>query len=841
MWSTWSKFFTKKRGFDSYLPYIGFVNNGVIFLKSGGFSTVYEIRGRDLSSSTEYELGQVSNMVNASLMKLGDGWITHVDTIRTQVTYYPSESECYFPDPVTRLIDTSRRQTFESNGLCFENKYYLTLTYTPPSILTKKMNFIFEAEDKQAKHNSSVMDKELIKFEDSINRFFNIFDAVIYTRKLSDEETLTYLHFCITGLRHKVSLPIIPMYIDYILASKDFIGGFKPKIGNKKIKIITIKSFPSYLHTGILDALNNMSFEFRFNSRFIFLDQATSRKFIEDKRKDWDESKTSFKAIMNDKLGSTTSTTYLSTDAISMANDADRAVNENQKNEISFGFYSSSIVLMDEDEENIENNSKEIIRILENLRFPCTVECVNAVEAYLGSIPAVAYANVRKPLISTHNLSHIMPLTAAWSGEAEHPNPKYNNKNTGQPAPPMFYAASYGRTPFRCSLHVKDVGHTLMIGSTGSGKTALLAFIAAQQFRYKNSRVFVFDKLCSQYVLCNAVGGSFFELSANKDNEKDIILGKNISFCPLADIDDINGRSWAEEWISSIVSLQHNRPISIEEQTSISDVLTLMTKETNKSCERKLSKFVSQVQNYAVKQALEPYVDINRYGHMFDGSEDFITESRFCVFEMNDLMDKGEQILIPALTYMFRKIEKSLDGSPTLLILDEAWTYFKHEVFSKKIEKWLRELRRQNCAVVFATQSVNEIYKSEIVSVILESCKTKIYLPNHLASKKNPMTYEIYQSFGLNEKQIDIIANAQPKRHYYLSSESGNKLFEILFDSLTLSFVGVADKEDINNAREFIKKYKNKWISEWLKFKNVTQDWIDYFEVIQSQMPNKTY
>ena len=826
----WEKFFKKERGFDSYLPYIGFVGKSVLFLKTGGFCTTYEIRGHDLSSSTEYELGHVSKIINSALKDFGDGWIANIDTVRKEIKYYPSESECFFPDPVTLLIDSSRRQIFESEDSCFENKYYLTLTYTPPSALTKKMMFMFSSEDNKGNENG--LEKPLKKFEESIDKFINIFSSAIISKRLNDEEMLTYIHSCITGLNHRVAVPIIPMYVDTILSSKDFIGGFKPKIGDKFIKVISIKSFPSYLHTGILDILNNLVFEYRFASRFIFLDQATSRKFIEDKRKDWDQSKTSFKNILRSAFSPPSSTTFLSDDSINMAFEANNAANENQKNEIGFGFYTATIILMNEDQEILDNNAKEVLKTMERLGFPCLIESINSVDAYLSSIPAISYANVRKPLISTHNLSHIMPLTASWSGDAEHPNPKY--KSNVDFAPPMFYAASEGRTPFRCSLHVSDIGHTLIIGPTGSGKTSLLGFIAAQQFRYKNSRIFMFDKLRSQYVLCKASNGSFFEISP-ENNEHD---EQKISFCPLADIDDINGRTWVIEWITTVIELQKNgEKLSLDQHEAIAQTINLMSKETNRGEQRRLSKFVSQVQDQEIRQALYKYIDPEQFGSIFDGSQDFIANSKFCVFETNNLMDKGEDIILPALTYLFREIEKTLDGSPTFIILDEAWTFLSHSTFTKKIEKWLREMRRSNCAVVFATQSVSEIRDSPIVSVILESCKTKIYLPNPPA-KQNELLWQTYQSFGLNNKQIDIIASAQPKRHYYLNSESGNKLFEILLDKLTLSFVGASDKSEIDKAKDLISKHKESWVSEWLKYNKVAEDWIDYFEIIQRKMAN---
>ena len=111
-------------------------------------------------------------------------------------------------------------------------------------------------------------------------------------------------------------------------------------------------------------------------------------------------------------------------------------------------------------------------------------ESVNAVEAWLGSLPGHAYANVRQPPVSTLNLAHMIPLSAVWAGPVR-------DEHFGAPA--LFFARTEGATPFRFSLHVGDVGHTLVVGPTGAGKSVLLALMALQFRRYPDAQVFAFD------------------------------------------------------------------------------------------------------------------------------------------------------------------------------------------------------------------------------------------------------------------------------------------------------------------------------------------------------------
>ena len=123
----------------------------------------------------------------------------------------------------------------------------------------------------------------------------------------------------------------------------------------------------------------------------------------------------------------------------------------------------------------------------------------------------------------------------------------------------------------------------------------------------------------------------------------------------------------------------------------------------------------------------------------------------------------------------FHRLEARFDGRPTLLILDEAWLFLDQGSFAAKIREWLKTLRKFNVAVVFATQSLADIARSSIAPALIESCPTRVFLPNPDA--QTPQIAELYQGFGLNPQQIRIIANATPKREYYYQSMSGNRLF----------------------------------------------------------------
>ncbi|MCP4636030.1 MAG: conjugal transfer protein TrbE, partial [Methyloversatilis sp.] len=146
------------------------------------------------------------------------------------------------------------------------------------------------------------------------------------------------------------------------------------------------------------------------------------------------------------------------------------------------------------------------------------------------------------------------------------------------------------------------------------------------------------------------------------------------------------------------------------------------------------------------------------------------------------------------LHYLFARFDERFDGAPTLLILDEAWLFLDDPVFAARIRQWLKTLRKKNVSVIFATQSLADIKDSSIAPAIIESCASRIFLPNPQATE--PQIRTIYEGFGLNRRQIEIVATAQPKRDYYYQSRLGNRLFDLDLGPAALAFAGASTPQD---------------------------------------------
>lgn len=796
--------------FADLVPYAGLVDDGVILLKDGSLMAGWYFAGPDSESATDLERNELARQINSILARLGTGWMIQVEAVRVPTVEYPHDSDCYFPDCVTRAIDAERRAHFERNEGHFESRHALIFTYRPPEVRKATLSKYIYSDDGSRK--KSYADTALDLFSNAVREIEQYMATCLSIQRMKTHTTLErggtrvaryddllqFIRFCITGENHPVRLPDVPMYLDWITTA-ELEHGLTPKIEGRFLGVVAIDGLPAESWPGILNTLDLMRLTYRWSSRFIFLDGEEARQKLERTRKKWQQKVRPF----FDQLFQTQSRA-LDQDAMAMVAETEDAIAQASSGLVAYGYYTPVIVLFENDHEALQEKAETVRRTIQAEGFAARIESLNATDAYLGSLPGNWYCNVREPLINTSNLADLIPLNSVWSGSPVSPCPFYPPNS-----PPLMQVAS-GSTPFRLNLHVDDVGHTLIFGPTGSGKSTLLALIAAQFRRYEHAQIFAFDKGGSLYPLTLATGGDHYEIGADIEDGEE----RRLAFCPLSELSTDGDRAWATSWIEMLLGLQ-GLTVMPDHRNAISRQIGLMANAPGRS----LSDFVSGVQMREIKDALHQYTVGGPMGPLLDAEQDGLTLGAFQTFEIGQLMGMGERSLVPILTYLFRRIERRLDGSPSLIILDEAWLMLGHPVFQAKIREWLKVLRKANCAVVLATQSISDAERSGIIDVLKESCLTKICLPNSAA--REPGTREFYERTGFNERQIEIVATAIPKREYYIVSPDGRRLFDMSLGAIALSFVGASGKEDLKRIRTLASKYGRDWPIRWLETRGV--------------------
>ncbi len=747
-----------------YLPWAGLVAAGVVLNKDGSFQRTARFRGPDLESATSHELVATTARLNNALKRLGSGWALFVEAERRPATLYEAS---LFPDALSWLVDRERREEFAS-GAHFESGYTLTLVYLPPpESRARASQWMIESAA------TSTVDwrEHLSAFVTQTDRFLSLLEGVMpEIAWLDDELTLAYLHSTISTKRHPIARPSIPFHLDGLLADCALTCGLAPMVGDQHLRVLTVRGFPTATWPGVLDELNRLPFSYRWMTRFLFLDKYQAERELGKLRRQWFAKRKSIVALLRETVFQQ-ETPLVDSDAHNKSADADAALQELGSDEVSFGFITATIVVTDADATAAEEKRKLIERTIHARGFVTIHETFNAVEAWLSSIPGHVYANVRQPLVSTLNLAHMLPLSAVWAGP---------ERDVHLNAPPLIVTRTEGATPFRLVTHVGDVGHTLVVGPTGAGKSVLLALWMLQFRRYDNARIFVFDKGGSARATALGLGGEHYHLGSDH----------TIAFQPLERVDEEHTRIWAAEWIGGLLAHEN-----VQSDPEVKDAVwsALGSLASAPRSERTLTGLSVLLQSNRLRQALQPYTLNGPYGRLLDADTDRLGEAQVLCFEMEELMH-GKSAVLPILTYLFHRLEARFDGSPTLLILDEAWLFLDDPLFAGRIREWLKSLRKRNVSVVFATQSLSDIQRSTIAPALIESCPTRIFLPSPQAME--PQLKTVYEGFGLNERQIELIARATPKRDYYYHSRLGARLFELALGPVALAFSAASTPED---------------------------------------------
>lgn len=754
-------------GLADYLPWACLVAPGVVLNKDGSFQRTLRYRGPDLDSATEAELVSVTARLNNVLKRFGAGWALFFEAERIPANQYPGAC---FADPASWLVDQERYAAFSADGAHHESRYYLTFLYLPPPENEARADrLLYERSGETAIDGAPRAQLEW--FTTETDRALQMLATILpEAEALDDAATLTYLHGTISDKRHPVTVPEIPAHIDAILCDRPFLGGLEPKLGDQHLRVLSVLGFPNATVPGLLDALNDLGFAYRWTTRWIALDKTEATRHLTRLRRQWFAKRKSVGAILREVMFNREAA-LVDSDADNKAIDADEALQELGQDDVAFGHLTTAIVVADADARQANEKLLAVERIINTRGFVTIRESLNAVEAWLGSLPGNPYANVRQPIVHTLNLAHMMPVSAVWAG------PEMNRHLN---APTLMMAETRGATPFRLDLHMGDVGHTLVVGPTGAGKSVLLALLALQFRRFIGAQVVLFDRGRSARAATLSMGGASIDLG----------LEGTLSLQPLARIDEPGEIAFALQWVTALLTAE-----GVRVTPDVKDAVWtgLQSLASAPRAERTLTGLAVLIQSAALVAALSPYTLEGAYGRLLDGSSEQIAETDVLHVELEQLMPH-KALIPPVLTYLFHRLEARFDGRPTLLVLDEAWTFLDDALFAARIREWLKTLRKRNVAVVFATQSLADIERSSIAPALIESCPTRIFLPNDRALE--PQARAVYERFGLNARQIEILSTAAPKRDYYAQTARGNRLFELGLGPVALALCGASSPED---------------------------------------------
>lgn len=745
-------------------------NIGIVIQKDGCIQQTFGFRGQDLESYSEEAINTVFAYFNAVLKSLEDGWMVSIEAQRYETREYPQGE---FENLTGFLVDKEREATFKNREKHFESSYYITFTYKPVLEIQKKVFNLFIKETETEEQHEKII-QEFLKVTDSAT---GMLQAKFIIRPLTMYETFLYLHSTCSMQKQHFILPDHFYFLDRAVSTDPIEIGMTCKLGEYYIPIGAINDFPMATYPLILNELNKLEVELRWVTRYFPLGKEEGRNELEKWQKKHFAGRKSFKQYMAEVTMNIESQRE-NRGSIAKQDEVEQAQVALETDIVGFGYYNSSIMVYDKDYKKAMEKFKKVKTIINRVGFGCVEETHNAFNAFMGMTAGDPYWNIRRPLVSTGNVAHALPLSAIWAGMLQN---KFTDQICGIDIPLVTTSTQSG-TPFYLNLNQGDVGHTLILGPTGAGKSTLLQTLEVSYLKYPDSQVFIIDKGMSALTLTLAVGGEYINPAVD-----------NISFQPLADLETNEDRLWALEFIETLLYVQGIK-VTAKMTTAITQTITQMADPIYPVQSRTLTNFVlncvyqDENGNNTIDEALQPYTLKGAYGKIFDGDNTFESDCPWIMMELETLMESTnsaskEKVIAPAILYIFKFLQKRFTGKLTLLVLDEAWVFLEHPIFENKMKEWLKTLRKKNVFCVFATQEVVDVAQSNIASTIIQNCPTKIYLADDQALSLK----EGYKKFGLTEEEIQLLQIAIKKQDYLYKSVSGTRLFQLELGSLQLA------------------------------------------------------
>jgi len=805
---------SRSYGYSDFLSYSWILKNGVILHKDSSMSVHFEYYGPDLESQVDYSVNILVSQIFQSLSHLGNGWLVETNLISSKDQGYTTTENNR--DLVSTVIDKEREEFFRSTDNVYKNKTVLSFTYKP---VKKKLDdlksVIYETEDIE-----STAKEDVIGDFSVVDKFLNDVDIVttllrtysLYTRRLDDSETYQFLKNCINC----TDIPVQAfdykcftnrLFLDKSLSQSEMRTGAELKVGDKYVRCISLDDLPSLYYPTILNSLNELTLDFRFSARFSYLSSEGIHSIFKSMKTAW-----SFKLFGGVKgfLGSLFSNTNA---PINRDEHADTMLTEvemaktREKYGQKFGYMNLTLIVFDEDKEALLEKVTELCNVVRTEAFTPRVETANATYSFLGSLPSHGGYNVRCNPVELELFVNMMPSMGIYQGS---PISTFTKLPKGS-APLVECMTAHGNRKFYLNIHEGDVGHATVIGGTGKGKSVTVSVMGSQWLKkYPNSRIIGSDSHNSMLGTVVSHQGEYIDIARDLVKLAPFINCDNKTYVTTF----LNG------WLLNIYSL-NNQDVSANkvEKKAILDAVERVAKFDK--LDRTIERFIAQLDDENVQAV---FSEFNRSlpNEILSGNDEYIFDNQFVLFDKKPIRDLNRSLSEPLLDlFYYKQIDSiSRDPAPFLMIIDEASFEFSHKYMRTKMFEYIKLLRHKSGAIIFATQSavdfIGEDGDESNMTKIFDNIATQIYLPNADAAA-NHIVRESYEKAGLNEREISLIANAVPKREYYIKQARGSKLINFLIGDIALSFVGKT-QENVKELDFMIEQcHKPNFVDIWLK------------------------
>jgi len=716
---------------SQFIPYQYHYDNETIITRNKELLQTVKVEGFSFETADDEDV-DMKKMVRNSLFKsLADGkfamWF-HI--IRRRKSAFPGGD---MPEGFAEELNKQWRHKHHSKD-SYVNELYVTVIRKPDTEGAAKISNFLErltqAGDDESKVQSmrdahkelnEAVYRLLATFRDYGARVLSVIETEngVYSEPL---EFLSKLLNC--GEAQPVLVPTTDIS-HYLLCNRLYFGGRAIEVRGltrtRYAAMISIKEYSSASAAGMLDSYLQLPFEFIISQSFVFSSRQTSINAMQTRQR-----------RMMQAMDVAVSQVAEISDALDMAMSGTAA----------FGTHHLTVMVVADSLEELEDAISQASGEMINFGINAVREKLVLEQCFWAQLPGNIDFIGRNSTISTLNLSGFASLH-------NYPTGKISGNHWGD-AVTVFDTTS--GTPYFFSFHLRDVGHTTIIGPTGAGKTVLMNFLCAQSQKF-NCRMFLFDKDRGSEIFIRALGGQYNIIEPSE----------RCAFNPLQLPDTLENRNFLAEWIKALVTT-HGEPFTAEDMARVQEAVIGNYKIDPKDrMLRNIAPFLGLEGAGTLAGRLKMWHSSGQYAGIFDNPTDSLDFSLDTVFgfEMGEVL--GNKVtLAPVLLYLFHKVNLSLDGTPTMIILDEAWALIDNPIFSVKIKDWLKTMRKLNAMVVFATQSVEDATNSAISDTLIQQTATQIFLPNPKA------TEQYKKAFMISDREFNLLKTTDPGSRYFM-------------------------------------------------------------------------
>ncbi len=720
-----------------FIPYRCHFNSDTILTYTEELVRVIKIKGFAFETADDTDIDLKKNARNNILKGMASGnFSLYFHTIRRKEKSFPDGD---MPDTFSDRLNREWAAK-HSDDKTFINEHYLTLIRgsdkSGAAVLEHLAKKIQHKTDRSSWEN--YMREALEELDEMTERIVNGFSnygarilGIVENDGIVTSEILEFLSRLVNCGHAQSVAPPLGEISKHLPISRIYFG---PKsieahhpYGTKYAGLVSIKEYRPYTHAGIFDGFMQLPFELIISQSFSFINRMIAIASMQLQQR---------RLIQSEDV------------ATSQIGEIDAALDSAMSGEFAFGNHSMSVLCIEDSPKSLETALSLVVVELANVGISGVREKMNMEPAYWSQLPGNSLYMARRSTVNTFNI-------AAFASFHNYPSGKRKGNHWGDAVTVLNTVSG---TPYFFSFHVRDVGHTMIIGPTGAGKTVLLNFLCAQAQKFKG-RLFFFDKDRGAEIFIRAIGGKYMTPSAAQVS----------GFNPFQLPDNNDNRNFLAEFLKTLVS-DGTQTLPAHEIEVINEAVAGNYKlPQNKRRLRNIAPFMGIGGPGSLTSRLAMWHSEGSHAKMFDNMEDRLDFHSARVFgiEMGELLhDKTS--LSPALLYLFHRIQDSLDGSPTMIVLDEAWALIDNPVFAPKIKDWLKVLRKLNTFVVFATQSVEDASKSAISDTLVQQTATQIFLPNLKAT-------EVYrQVFMLSEREFTLVKTTDPGTRFFLVKQDND-------------------------------------------------------------------